>query len=42
MKKEPKTIKLMVEYVKDGIYHREYQTFTKKQYNKMLKQAKKE
>lgn len=40
--KQPKTITLTVEFVKNGIYHRELQTFTKKQYNKMLKLAKKE
>ena len=40
--KQPKTITLTVEFVKDGIYHRELQTFTLKQYKKMLKQVKKE
>lgn len=42
MKKPSNCITLLVEYVKDGVYHREYKTFTKKEYKKMLKKAKKE
>lgn len=42
MKKSSNCITLLVEYVKDGVYHREYKTFTKKEYKKMLKKAKKE
>lgn len=41
-KKSIKKISLLVEYVKNGIYHSEYKVFTKKEYEKMLKQSKKE
>lgn len=31
-----KTIKLMTEYVKDGIYHMELKDYTEEEFNKML------
>lgn len=40
--KKTNKISLLVEYVKDGIYHSEYKSFTQKEYKKMLKQSKKE
>jgi len=41
MCKKQKTITLLTERVKNGIYIREHQTFTLKQYKKMLKQGQK-
>ena len=41
MCKKQKTITLLTERVENGIYIREHQTFTLKQYKKMLKQGQK-
>lgn len=41
MCKKQKTITLLTERVENGVYIREHQTFTLKQYKKMLKQGQK-